>query len=137
MSSDRFRDGRERAVRFLERSFAGRCVYRFIELEGFDRAIALASRAFIAVIPLYVVGLLTSYLATRSIATGYFGQSTGTYDYYFHLFLPPEDVLAGIDAVTVEEVQRVAEDVIGQNGLKLALIGPFDDTERFEKVLAG
>ena len=44
----------------------------------------------------------------------------------------PEDVLAGIDAVTVEDVQRVAEDVIGQNGLKLALIGPFDDAERFE-----
>ena len=44
----------------------------------------------------------------------------------------PEDVLAGIDAVTVEDVQRVAEDVIGRNGLKLALIGPFDDTERFE-----
>ena len=47
----------------------------------------------VAVVPLYVVGLLTSYLATRTIATGYFGQSTGTYDYYFHLFLPPGDVL--------------------------------------------
>jgi predicted Zn-dependent peptidase len=49
----------------------------------------------------------------------------------------PEDVLAGIDSVTVEDVQRVAEDVIGKNGLNLALIGPFDDPERFEKVLAG
>ena len=49
----------------------------------------------------------------------------------------PEEVLAGIDAVTVEDVQRVAEDVIGQNGLNLALIGPFDDAERFEKLLAG
>jgi phospholipid/cholesterol/gamma-HCH transport system permease protein len=48
---------------------------------------------FIAVIPLYVIGLLSSYLATRTIATVYFGQSTGTYDYYFHLFLPPGDVL--------------------------------------------
>jgi phospholipid/cholesterol/gamma-HCH transport system permease protein len=48
---------------------------------------------FVAVIPLYVAGLLSSYLATRTIATVYFGQSTGTYDYYFHLFLPPEDVL--------------------------------------------
>jgi phospholipid/cholesterol/gamma-HCH transport system permease protein len=48
---------------------------------------------FIAVIPLYVIGLLSSYLATRTIATGYFSQSAGTYDYYFHLFLPPEDVL--------------------------------------------
>jgi phospholipid/cholesterol/gamma-HCH transport system permease protein len=56
---------------------------------------------FIAVIPLYVVGLLSSYLATRTIATGYFGQSTGTYDYYFHLFLPPGDVLASFGKVLV------------------------------------
>jgi phospholipid/cholesterol/gamma-HCH transport system permease protein len=48
---------------------------------------------FIAVIPLYVIGLLSSYVATRTIATVYFGQSSGTYDYYFHLFLPPGDVL--------------------------------------------
>ena len=48
---------------------------------------------FIAVIPLYVIGLLSSYFATRLIATGYYGQSTGTYDHYFHLFLPPGDVL--------------------------------------------
>jgi phospholipid/cholesterol/gamma-HCH transport system permease protein len=50
----------------------------------------------VAVVPLYVVGLLTSYLATRTIATGYFGQSTGTYDYYFGLFLPPQDVLLSL-----------------------------------------
>src|SRR5512144_3158878 len=56
---------------------------------------------FIAVVPLYVVGLLASYLATRTIATGYFGQSTGTYDYYFHLFLPPGDVLASFGKVLV------------------------------------
>jgi phospholipid/cholesterol/gamma-HCH transport system permease protein len=48
---------------------------------------------FIAVIPLYVIGLLSSYVATRLIATGYYGQSKGTYDHYFHLFLPPVDVL--------------------------------------------
>ena len=47
----------------------------------------------VAVVPLYVIGLLSSYLATRTISTVYFGQSTGTYDYYFHLFLPPGDVL--------------------------------------------
>ncbi|HKT01258.1 MAG TPA: ABC transporter permease [Rugosimonospora sp.] len=48
---------------------------------------------FAAVVPLYVVGLLASYLATRTMAIVYFGQSAGTYDYYFHLFLPPGDVL--------------------------------------------
>jgi phospholipid/cholesterol/gamma-HCH transport system permease protein len=48
---------------------------------------------FIAVIPLYVVGLLASYLATRGVNTMLQGQSTGSFDHYFHLFLPPEDVL--------------------------------------------
>lgn len=48
---------------------------------------------FIAVIPLYVVGLLSSYLATRGVNTLIQGQSTGSFDHYFHLFLPPEDVI--------------------------------------------
>ena len=48
----------------------------------------------------------------------------------------PTEVLEGIDAVTGEDIQRVAQDVIGQNGLNLAVIGPFDDAERFERLLA-
>ena len=48
---------------------------------------------FIAIIPLYVVGLLTSYLAARTITVEFYGQSAGTYDHYFGLFLPPVDVL--------------------------------------------
>jgi phospholipid/cholesterol/gamma-HCH transport system permease protein len=59
---------------------------------------------FVAVIPLYVIGLLSSYLATRTIATAYFGQSAGTYDYYFHLFLPPVDVLWSFGKVLVFSV---------------------------------
>jgi phospholipid/cholesterol/gamma-HCH transport system permease protein len=49
--------------------------------------------AFVAVIPLYVVGLFSSYFATRLIVTKFFGQSAGTYDHYFNLFLPPQDVI--------------------------------------------
>jgi predicted Zn-dependent peptidase len=50
----------------------------------------------------------------------------------------PEEVLAGLDAVTAEDVQRVAQDVIGGHGLNLALIGPFEQDlqEHFEKLLA-
>ncbi len=48
---------------------------------------------FIAVIPLYIVGLLSRYFAARTITTGFYGQSTGTYDQYFHQYLPPVDVL--------------------------------------------
>jgi phospholipid/cholesterol/gamma-HCH transport system permease protein len=47
---------------------------------------------FVAVIPLYVIGLLSSYLSTRTITTYYYHQSSGTYDHYFHLFLPPGDI---------------------------------------------
>jgi predicted Zn-dependent peptidase len=48
----------------------------------------------------------------------------------------PEEILASLDAVTAEDVQRVAQDVIGNNGLNLALIGPFEDEERFQQLLA-
>ena len=46
-----------------------------------------------------------------------------------------ETVLAGIDAVTAEDVQRVAQDLIRDETLRLAVIGPFDDAARFEKLL--
>jgi predicted Zn-dependent peptidase len=49
----------------------------------------------------------------------------------------PADVLAGLDAVTAEDVQRLAQELIGGGNLNLALIGPFDDEpERFERLLA-
>jgi len=51
---------------------------------------------FIAVIPLYVIGLLSSYFATYVILVYYFDQSAGTYSHYFHLFLPPGDVVDGL-----------------------------------------
>ena len=47
----------------------------------------------VAVVPLYVIGLMSSYIATYSIEVFYFGQSPGTYSHYFHLFLPPLDVV--------------------------------------------
>ena len=55
----------------------------------------------IAIIPLYVVGLLSSYFATRLVVTQFFGQSTGTYDHYFNQFLPPGDVLWSFGKVLV------------------------------------
>jgi predicted Zn-dependent peptidase len=47
----------------------------------------------------------------------------------------PDEVLAGLDAVTGADVQRVAEDVIASNGINLALIGPLEDESRFEQLL--
>ena len=48
----------------------------------------------------------------------------------------PQEVLDGLEAVTAGDVQRVAQDVIAGERLTLAVIGPFDDAERFERLLA-
>ncbi|MFW0788741.1 MlaE family ABC transporter permease [Gordonia sp. CPCC 205333] len=56
---------------------------------------------FVAVIPLYVLGLLAAYLASRTINTVFNGQSSGSYDHYFNLFLPPEDVLWSFGKVLI------------------------------------
>jgi predicted Zn-dependent peptidase len=45
--------------------------------------------------------------------------------------IEPAELLAGLDAVTALDVQRVADDVIGTQGLRLAAIGPFDDPAFF------
>ncbi|MPZ85576.1 MAG: ABC transporter permease [Actinophytocola sp.] len=59
---------------------------------------------FIAVIPLYIIGLLSSYLASRTIVVVVYGQSGGTYDHYFNLFLPPEDVFWSFGKVLIFSV---------------------------------
>lgn len=56
---------------------------------------------FIAIIPLYVIGLLTSYAGSRIITVYFYGQSAGTYDHYFNLFLPPIDILLSFVKVLI------------------------------------
>src|ERR671931_43061 len=48
---------------------------------------------FLAIIPLYGIGLLSSYLGAYAIVVYYYHDSAGTYSHYFHLFLPPGDVI--------------------------------------------
>lgn len=55
----------------------------------------------IAVVPLYVIGLLSSFIATRFLVTVGFDQSPGTYDHYFNLFLPPYDILWSFGKVII------------------------------------
>jgi predicted Zn-dependent peptidase len=46
-----------------------------------------------------------------------------------------DEVLDGLNAVTAADVQRVARDLIADEALRLAVIGPFDDAGRFERLL--
>ncbi|MDP3794888.1 MAG: pitrilysin family protein [bacterium] len=47
----------------------------------------------------------------------------------------PEDVFKKVDAVTAQDLQRVAREVFKPDGLNLALIGPFSDKERFKNLI--
>jgi phospholipid/cholesterol/gamma-HCH transport system permease protein len=59
---------------------------------------------FIAIVPLYAAGLLASYAASRLTVSVFYGQSVGTYDHYFNLFLPPVDIFYSFLKVLVTAV---------------------------------
>lgn len=48
--------------------------------------------ALILAVPLYLLALFASYQASDLIVTQYFDVSSGAYDHYFTLFLPPIDI---------------------------------------------
>jgi predicted Zn-dependent peptidase len=48
----------------------------------------------------------------------------------------PESALAKIQAVTLSDVMSIAEQLITPDGVRLALIGPYDDKKDFEKFIA-
>jgi phospholipid/cholesterol/gamma-HCH transport system permease protein len=58
----------------------------------------------IAVIPLYTVALLASYVFTRVIVVVVYGQSSGAYGHYFESFLIPQDILASFIKVLIMSV---------------------------------
>jgi predicted Zn-dependent peptidase len=46
-----------------------------------------------------------------------------------------EEILREVDRVTAEDVQRVATELVRDDAFRLAVMGPFDDPDRFEKLL--
>lgn len=46
-----------------------------------------------------------------------------------------EDIKAGIDKVTIQDVQLLAADLFCQENIRLAVVGPYTKLERFEKLL--
>jgi phospholipid/cholesterol/gamma-HCH transport system permease protein len=57
--------------------------------------------AFGAILPLYLVGLFGSYVATEFTVTFLYGQSRGTYLHYFYTFLNPIDIVWSVVKIAV------------------------------------
>ena len=47
----------------------------------------------------------------------------------------PEEIYRLIDAVTVADIRRVAEDLFVEEKMKVAVIGPYADEKRFEDLM--
>jgi phospholipid/cholesterol/gamma-HCH transport system permease protein len=57
--------------------------------------------SMMAIVPLYLVGLIGSYVASEATVTLIFGQSPGTYLHYFQTFIDGGDIVASIVKICV------------------------------------
>ncbi|MEJ7633819.1 ABC transporter permease [Aeromicrobium sp.] len=57
--------------------------------------------SMIAILPLYLIGLIGSYLATQFAVTFVFKQPSGTYLHYFEAFLNPRDIVLSVVKIMV------------------------------------
>lgn len=76
-------------------------------------------------------GRIVLELEDSSDLAGFFGKQ----ELYTNEVKTPEEKFAEINAVTAAEIKAVAKDVIRQSHASLALIGPFKDAKRFEKMI--
>lgn len=57
--------------------------------------------SMIAILPLYLIGLVGSYIASQAAVTLLFGQPEGTYLHYFQTFISSGDILLSVAKVLV------------------------------------
>lgn len=55
----------------------------------------------LAILPLYLIGLIGSYVASKASVVLLFGQSPGQYDHYFSTFIQGRDVLLSVVKILI------------------------------------
>jgi predicted Zn-dependent peptidase len=79
----------------------------------------------------YVKGHLALSLENTGTVSSFFGMK----ELLLGKIETPEDVYKGIDKVTIDDVLRVAKEFFVPERLSLAIIGPYKDQVRFEKLI--
>ncbi|OGM92749.1 hypothetical protein A2333_02405 [Candidatus Wolfebacteria bacterium RIFOXYB2_FULL_49_7] len=79
----------------------------------------------------HLIGGLVLGLETSNQWAGFYGSQEALEKN----MMSPEELIKKTQEVTAEQIQAVAKDIIKNEGLNLAIIGPFKDKERFEKLL--
>ena len=79
----------------------------------------------------HIIGQFLMGLETSDELASFYGQQE-----LFHKdILTPKEIVQKVEAVTAGDVLRVAGDIVKNEHLNLALIGPFKDGREFEKIL--
>lgn len=79
----------------------------------------------------HITGKLMIELETSDSVAAFYGQQ----ELFKEKIITPEEVVKKIKSVTSKDVLKVAKDVIRNEGLNLAVIGPFKNPRQFENVL--
>ena len=109
-------------ARRLWESFLGRCIHRFIRMEGIDRSLVLSSQAFTALIPLLILVSALASPGGRDAVAGTIITKFG---------------LSGESAASVEELFEVsigAQTTLGFTSAVLLLYSGVSFTRRLQKM---
>lgn len=79
----------------------------------------------------HLIGGLAIGLETSNSLASYYGEQ----EVMTREMETPEQLIKKIESVTAAEIQKIAKDIFKNEKLNLAIIGPFKDKVRFEKIL--
>lgn len=79
----------------------------------------------------HLIGGIAIGLETSNSLASYYGSQ----EVLEKEIITPEELIKKIQNVKAEEIQKIARDIFKNEKLNLAIIGPFKDKERFEKIL--
>ncbi|MFA5829933.1 MAG: pitrilysin family protein [Candidatus Gracilibacteria bacterium] len=114
-----------------------------VSLDGIDKAITAIVEEYKKVLtePVPEAELLKSKeflkgkMVLRLEDSEEYAHLLGKFELLYGNVETPEEIMKMVDAVTVEDLGRVARDLFKEENLRIAIIGPYDDEERFLKLL--
>lgn len=114
-----------------------------VSLDGIDKAITaiLGEYAKIAgeVVPALELKKSKEFLKGKVILrledSEEYAHLLAKYEVLYGTPKTPEDIFTEVEKVTAEDIKRVAADVFKQDKMYLSVIGPYEDKERFAKLL--
>lgn len=114
-----------------------------VSLDGIDKAIVAIMKEYKKVLdePIPVAELkkaqefLKGKMVLRLEDSEEYAHLLGKYELLTGKVKSPEEIMKQIDKVTVKDLGRVAQDIFKEGEARLAVIGPYEDEERFGKLL--